>query len=72
MKWTAKIGTFTARKCCFCEYWTGARPEPVPKSIGMFTYDTNTRGGCRHPSYINRTISAGATCSKFEAYPHLH
>ena len=72
MKWSAKIGTFTAKKCGFCEYWVGPRPDYVPNSNGMYQYDTNTRGVCRHPSYRSRSMSAGATCGNFEQCPHLH
>ena len=72
MKWTAKIGTFTAKRCCFCEYWVGARPEPVSNSNGMYQYETHCKGTCRHPLYRSVSKTAGATCGKFEQYTHLH
>lgn len=72
MKWTAKIGTFTAKKCCFCEYWVGPRPEHVDNSNGMYRYETHCRGICRYPLYRSKNMTAGATCKYFEAYQHLH
>lgn len=72
MKWTAKIGTFTAKKCCFCEYWLGPRPEPVLNSSGMFRYEAHDHGICRHPSYRSKNMTAGGACGKFEQYRHLH
>lgn len=72
MKWSGKIGTFTARRCCFCEYWIGQRPEYVANSNGMYQYDTHCKGICRHPLYRSRNMTAGATCGNFEQYTHLH
>ena len=72
MKWSGKIGSFTARKCCFCEYWSGSRPEPVPNSNGMYQYDTHYRGVCRYPLFRGRSMTAGAVCGYFEEYIHLH
>ncbi len=72
MKWNAKLGTVAAKKCCFCEYWLGPRPEPVPRSNGMFRYEDHMQGICRHPLYRTKNKVAGATCSKFEQYTHLH
>lgn len=72
MKWTAKIDTFTAKRCCFCEYWVGPRPEIVPNSTGIYRYETHLKGLCRHPLFRSRTMTAGSTCGKFEQYPHLH
>ena len=72
MKWTAKIGTFTAKRCGFCEYWIGARPKPILNSYGMYQYDTHCHGICRHPLYRSRDTSADATCGHFEQYMHLH
>jgi hypothetical protein len=72
MKWHAKIGTFTARKCCFCEYWMGPRAIPIPNSNGMFQYEAHDHGICRHSLYRSKNMTAGGSCGRFKLYTHLH
>lgn len=58
----------TFKNCVTCDCWTGPR---TPANGGYAQFEVGAKGKCSGGGFPNTTMSATATCSKWEVWQAL-
>ena len=56
------------KQCATCALWAGKR---TPEFGGYSKFDTNEKGKCCGGAFNNLSMSAQATCNKWELWPAI-